>query len=137
MRRCAERTALVFTEANRLPASAAPLHITMFYLITAYPYLRLPAAPAPKPEEKFPLGRVVSTQGALASIPAEEIQNALIRHHQGDWGDLCEDDRSENERSLREGFRLFSVYQTKAGVKFYIITEHDRSATTVLLPDEY
>ena len=90
-----------------------------------------------KPEGKFPLGRIVATQGALTGIPSDEIQSALFRHHHGDWGELCEEDHLENERSLREGYRLFSVYHTKAGVKFYIITEHDRSATTVLLPDEY
>ena len=93
-------------------------------------------APLP-PEGKFLLGRTVTTPGALASVPAEEMQAALFRHHHGDWGDVDEDDRLENERSLREGFRLLSVFHTKAGVKFYVITEHDRSATTVLLPDEY
>ena len=93
---------------------------------------------APKPPEgKFALGRVVATPGALAAISNEEIQAALSRHHYGDWGDLCEEDRAENERSLRDGFRLLSVYRTTAGVKFYIITEADRSATTVLLPEEY
>ena len=95
-----------------------------------------PGAPLP-PERKFPLGRTVTTPGALADVPAEEMQAALFRHHHGDWGDVGDDDRQENERSLRDGCRLFSVFHTKAGVKFYVITEHDRSATTVLLPDEY
>ena len=93
-------------------------------------------APLP-PEGKFPLGCTVTTPGALADVPPEEMQTALYRHHHGDWGDVGEDDRLENERSLREGFRLLSVFHTKAGVKFYVITEHDRSATTVLLPEEY
>lgn len=100
--------------------------------LTAYE----PGAAQPPPE-KFPLGRTVATPGALAAIPNDELQAALRRHHTGDWGDLDEHDRQENERSLREGFRLFSVYRTKDGVKFYIVTEQDRSATTVLLPDEY
>ena len=86
---------------------------------------------------KFPLGQIVATQGALAAVASDEMQAALRRHHRGDWGDLCADDQRENERSLREGFRLVSVYRTKAGVKFYVITEHDRSVTTVLLPEEY
>ena len=87
--------------------------------------------------EKFPLGRTVTTPGALATVPNEEMQAALRRHHIGDWGDLDEQDRQENESGLRNGFRLFSAYRTTAGVKFYIITEHDRSVTTILLPDEY
>lgn len=95
-----------------------------------------PGATQP-PEGKFPLGRTVTTPGALADVLAEEMQAALFRHHHGDWGDVGEDDWQENERSLREGFRLLSIFHTKAGVKFYIITEHDRSATTVLLPEEY
>ena len=86
---------------------------------------------------KFPLGRTVTTPGALANVPEEEKQSALHRHHIGDWGELDENDRQENERSLRESGRLFSVFRTKTGMKFYIITEHDRSTTTVLLPDEY
>ncbi len=60
-----------------------------------------------------------------------------FRHHSGDWGDVCEEDQQENERSLHAGSRLLSVFRTKAGVKFYIITEHDRSVTTVLLPEGY
>ena len=91
----------------------------------------------PPPEGKFPLGRTVTTPGALASVSPEEMQAALFRHHHGDWGDVGEDDRLENERSLRDGSRLLSVFHTKAGVKFYVITEHDRSATTVFPPEEY
>jgi hypothetical protein len=96
--------------------------------------------PAGGPESrngKFPLGSTVATPGALAKVPTEEIQTALIRHLHGDWGDLSDDDRLENERSLREGLRLISVFHTNAGVRFYIITEHDRSTTTILLPEEY
>ena len=96
----------------------------------------LAGAPAPK-LGKFPLGRIVATLGAIAVIPNEELLNALSRHHHGDWGDLCEHDRQENERSLLDGCRLMSVYHSKAGVKFYIITESDRRTTTALLPDEY
>jgi hypothetical protein len=55
----------------------------------------------------------------------------------GDWGDVNEQDRQENELSLQKGFRLFSVYHSTQGVKFWIITEANRSATTVLLPQEY
>lgn len=89
------------------------------------------------PSEKFPLGQVVSTSGALDSVPNNEMQTALRRHHAGDWGDLNEHDRLENEQGLLIGSRLFSAYKTNSGVKFWIITEHDRSLTTVLLPSEY
>ncbi len=92
---------------------------------------------APAPAGKFPLGRIVATPGVLAAVPPDEMQSALRRNHRGDWGELCAADRSENERSLGDGCRLMSVYHTKAGVKFYIITEGDRSTTTALLPDEY
>jgi hypothetical protein len=86
---------------------------------------------------KFPLGALVSTPGALDALTHDEILTAISRHVRGDWGDLCEEDRIENEVSLRMGFRLFSVYHSLNGVKFYIITEADRSVTTVLLPSEY
>ena len=86
---------------------------------------------------KFPLGQTMSTPGALEAIPPDEMLRAMQRHAAGDWGDCCADDWAENELSLREGFRLFSVYHTAAGRKFWIITEADRSATTILLPDDY
>jgi hypothetical protein len=89
------------------------------------------------PAEKFSLGRTVATPGVLANVPDDEIQSALSRHHHGDWGEVCKSDWQANEQGLLEGDRLLSVFRSKAGVKFYIITEHDRSATTVLLPDEY
>lgn len=89
------------------------------------------------PSEKFPLGQVVSTPGALEFVSGDDMKIALSRHHAGDWGDLDEHDRQENERALLIGSRLFSAYKTKSGVKFWIITEHDRSVTTVLLPSEY
>lgn len=95
----------------------------------------LPTTPIAEP--LFSLGRTVITPGALDAIPAEEITLALSRHERGDWGFVCDDDRAENELSLKEGFRLMSIYETKTGLRFWIITEADRSATTVLLPDEY
>ena len=86
---------------------------------------------------KFSIGRLLSTPGALAKVPPEEMFTALSRHAQGDWGDVDEHDRQENELSLQQGFRLLSVYHTQARVKFYIITEAGRASTTVLLPEEY
>ena len=86
---------------------------------------------------KFPLGRLVATPNAVENIPNPDILAALQRHLTGDWGDVDEPDRQENELSLKEGFRLLSVYRSARGVKFWIITEADRSATTVLLPKDY
>lgn len=85
----------------------------------------------------FPLGNLYATPGVLKAVPQEEINKAIERHSNGDWGDLCKEDKQENEFSLKNGFRLLSSYTSKDGVKFWIITEADRSATTVLLPDEY
>ncbi len=86
---------------------------------------------------KFPLGSTVITHTALAVLTAEDVSLAIERHASGDWGDLDDEDRAENERSLRDACRLFSVYHSASGVKFYVITEHDRSVTTVLLPEDY
>jgi hypothetical protein len=88
-------------------------------------------------EQKFPLGDMYVTAAVDRMLDPADIQAALSRHCQCDWGDVCEDDRKENELSLVEGFRLFSVYRDRNGVKFWIITEADRSATTVLFPDDY
>lgn len=85
----------------------------------------------------IPLGVVVATPGVLALVPAEAIRTALSRHAMGDWGECQEEDWRENDLSLLEGFRLLSVYSATDGTKFWVITEADRSATTVLLPDEY
>jgi hypothetical protein len=86
---------------------------------------------------KFQLGRTVITKNALDRLSNDDVQIALARHGAGDWGDVCSEDRQENELSLREGFRLLSVYQSKAGEKFWVITEADRSVTTILLPEDY
>jgi hypothetical protein len=86
---------------------------------------------------KFPLGRTVITVPALAKLTPDDIDKAITRHVAGDWGDVDDDDRRENELSLKKGFRLFSVYHAHDGTKFWIITEADRSATTVLLPEDY
>jgi hypothetical protein len=87
--------------------------------------------------QKFPLGQIVITRNALDTIAPETVRQALARYAQGDWGELCDEDRQENELSLQEGYRLLSVYSTSDGTKFWIITEADRSVTTVLLPNDY
>jgi hypothetical protein len=88
---------------------------------------------------KFDLGRVVATPGAVQAmedalhIPPE----FLLRHKHGDWGELDEEDRQENEQSLSHGWRLVSAYDTRLQERLWVITEADRSATTLLLPNEY
>ena len=85
----------------------------------------------------FPLGRVVITRPAHETLDPEDVLRCLYRHASGDWGDLCETDRRENELSLTEGFRLLSAYADRHGTRLWIITEADRSATTILLPEDY
>jgi hypothetical protein len=87
------------------------------------------------PQAKFWLGRLVVTANAEAEH--EDIHNSINRHLSGDWGDLCAEDNEANEVALQYGGRLFSAYHDRKKVKFWIITEADRSATTVLLPDDY
>ena len=88
-------------------------------------------------ESKFPLGQTVITRTAFATLPTHEIATALDRHRQGDWGDVGKEDWRANERALKLGERLLSVYRTTDGTRFWIITEWDRSLTTVLLPEDY
>ena len=83
------------------------------------------------------LGRVLATPGALREIHRAEIEAALGRHQSGDWGDVDKEDWATNDASIGRRHRLLSVYRSQTGVKFWIITEADRSVTTILLPDEY
>ena len=88
---------------------------------------------------RFPLGQVVATPGALAALQeaGDRPADLLRRHLAGDWGELDEHDRRENERSLEDGCRLLSAYTLTNGTRLWIITEADRSSTTLLLPSEY
>jgi hypothetical protein len=79
----------------------------------------------------------VSTANALSQLTIEDILTGIQRHQAGDWGNVCEYDREANNRALIEGTRLLSVYHASNGMKFWIITEADRSVTTVLLPEDY
>ena len=82
---------------------------------------------------KFELGRMCITAAASQAVPPEEVAKALARHVVGDWGDLDAHDWAANERALRDGGRLLSVYQTAAGCRFYVITEASREVTNVEL----
>ena len=86
---------------------------------------------------RFPLGQMVMTTNAMRTLRDDEVATALANHAHGDWGDVFPEDRAANERALANGGRLFSIYHDGSGVKFWIITEADRSATTVLLPEDY
>ncbi|MGI4791096.1 MAG: hypothetical protein ACRYFS_19895 [Janthinobacterium lividum] len=88
---------------------------------------------------RFPLGQLLSTPGAIAALQAVGMTplSLLVRHAAGDWGDLDAEDKQLNERALQDGSRIFSAYCLAAGLKVWVITEANRAATTVLLPDEY
>ena len=88
---------------------------------------------------RFALGQTFITPGAeeALQIAGQTATEFLRRHMSGDWGDLSDEHVKENEFSLKEGLRLLSAYQTGKGQKLWIITEADRSATTILLPSEY
>ena len=85
----------------------------------------------------FALGQLVATPAALEVVSPDDVLAALRRHTRGDWGEVCSEDRQANDEALRLGARLLSVYTNAAGVRFWVITEADRSATTVLLPSDY
>lgn len=85
---------------------------------------------------KFPLGRMLITANASGRLDAVAVHEALRRHASGDWGDICPEDAGLNDQALKDGDRLLSVYGTGER-RFWIITESDRSVTTVLMPEDY
>ena len=93
----------------------------------------------PLESPRFPLGNVVATPGALSALATagHSPQEFLDRHASGDWGELSEEDRRENEFSIAEGLRILSAYRLQDETKIWIITEADRSSTCILLPEEY
>jgi hypothetical protein len=88
---------------------------------------------------KFPLGLIVATSRALECFErtGENPFDFLRRHMEGDWGDLCPEDKEENELSVDQELRILSAYHLTDGTKIWIITEADRSSTCLLLPSEY
>lgn len=87
----------------------------------------------------FCSGQIVATPGALEALAeANQTPNEFLsRHLQGDWGDLCDDDKTANQEALEQGLRLMSSYPFGNDRKLWIITEADRSVTTLLLPEDY
>jgi len=96
----------------------------------------IPPGGRPVDKSRFPLGQTVVTAHALDILQPDEIALGLARHVRGDWGDLCPEDMLANENALTQGGRLFSAYGQGAS-RFWIITECDRSVTTVLMPQDY
>ena len=88
---------------------------------------------------KFLLGRLLATPGALKALKeaGQEATEFLSRHQHGDWGELDDEDKKENDLSILNNWRILSAYTLKTGTRIWIITEADRSATTILLPEEY
>ena len=87
-------------------------------------------------KQLFELGQLMATPGAQQALDVLTLTFLVARHHAGDWGDLDAHDKAANNRAVREGSRILSAYQV-GDTKLWIITEADRSATTILLPDEY
>jgi hypothetical protein len=87
--------------------------------------------------QAFELGQTVITANAQSTLHPEDVLLCLARHARCDWGNLGGEDKQLNEQALKEGSRLLSSYVDRNGIKLWIITEADRSATTVLLPEDY
>lgn len=112
----------------------------IFNLLTPQGFLSLSDYEEEKPVKSnlpFPLGRTVITTNAQNVLTDSDIENALNRHQSGDWGELCEEDKQVNEEALKDGDRILSVYISSGGKRFWVITEADRSCTTVLMPEDY
>ena len=102
----------------------------------------IPSKYPPRKSRLFPLGTIVGTPGALAACEEHHVSpNVLIlaRHARGDWGDVDAEDAAANEAAIRDGSRILSAYTINHdhGVRLWVITEADRSVTTILLPEEY
>jgi hypothetical protein len=88
-------------------------------------------------EPKFKLGQTLETAKALSVLAQEDVCTALYKHERGDWGLTCAKDQATNENALKYDGQLMSVWKDRNGIDYWIITEWDRSVTTVLLPSDY
>lgn len=97
------------------------------------------SAPNSTTPVRFSTGQLIATPSALSALVQQRISPwALVRHHeQGDCGDMDEHNRQANEQALSNGTRLLSAYTLPNGTRIWVITEADRSATTLLLPEDY
>lgn len=98
-----------------------------------------PPSPAGHPHPVLPLGRVLATPGAIEALIEARCDGGVLldRHARGDWGELDDHDRAANDAALVNGGRVLSAYTLRTGVTLWIVTEHDRARTTLLLPSEY
>lgn len=85
----------------------------------------------------FALGATVMTPGAMEALDVDELVTFVARHARGDWGEVDDADWKENDFSVENGYRILSAFTSRNGGKIWVLTEADRSATTVLLPEEY
>ncbi|HZH92197.1 MAG TPA: hypothetical protein VEX70_16490 [Pyrinomonadaceae bacterium] len=95
--------------------------------------------PATQSTPLFSLGHIYATPGAIDALSESgQLPDEFLRRHQtGDWGEVCDADNRENKFSIANGFRILSAYRTSGGTNLWVITEADRSVTTLLLPSEY
>jgi len=91
------------------------------------------------PQPRFALGQIVGTPGAIEAMEqaGQDPTELLTRHVTGDWGELDEEDRAQNDYSVKNDLRILSAYTLDNGIRVWVITEWDRSVTTILLPSEY
>lgn len=105
----------------------------------------MPTQEFPATHARFKLGQIVATPGALDALEKSQQSpfNFLVKHVRGNWGEVCDEDKQLNDAAIaHEGdeerqCRVLSAYTTRAGERIWIITEADRSVTTLLLPEEY
>lgn len=90
-------------------------------------------------QPRLPLGHLLATPAAVAALALAGVSifRLLNRHARGDWGDLSDEDRQQNDQAAVTGQRVLSSYRLETGQRIWVITEWDRSATTVLLPEDY
>ena len=88
---------------------------------------------------RFALGEIVSTRGALDALEkaGQPPLLFLLRHASGDWGEVCPEDRKQNDDAVESGDMLLSAYRTSLGERIWVISDAGRAVTTILLPDEY
>ncbi|MFO0979947.1 MAG: hypothetical protein U0996_26345 [Planctomycetaceae bacterium] len=92
---------------------------------------------SPQKPRLFATGPIVITRAALETLTEKDVRHALARHMRGDWGNVSQEDWQSNDEALNQGCRLLSAWHAANGERFWVITEADRSATTILLPEDY
>ena len=86
---------------------------------------------------RLQLGKVVITANAQEELDPVDVLESVSKHQHHDWGNMCEEDKNQNDLAVEEGLRIHSSYKDRNNKEFWIITEYDRSVTTILLPEDY